>query len=75
MENNIRGGISSVMGDGYVKSNENKKILYMDVTNSYGHSMIQLLPDDEIEMWHSHSDLYRKKLEEFLYNPGHSDIG
>ena len=33
LENNIRGGISSVMGDRYVKSDENKKILYMDATN------------------------------------------
>ena len=39
LENNIRGGISSVMGNRYVKSNENKKILYMDATNLYGHSM------------------------------------
>ena len=33
IENSIRGGISSVMGDRYVKSDENKKILYMDATN------------------------------------------
>ena len=44
IENNIRGGISSVMGDRYVKSDENKKILYMDATNLYGHSMSQMLP-------------------------------
>ena len=31
LENNIRGGISSVMGDRFVKSNENKKILYIDI--------------------------------------------
>ena len=36
-ENNIRVGISSVMGDRYVKSDENKKILYIDATNLYGH--------------------------------------
>ena len=42
LENNIGGGIGSLMGDRYVKSNENKKILYMDATNLYGHSMIQL---------------------------------
>ena len=47
LENNIRGGISSVMGDRYVKSDENKKILYMDATNLYGHSMSQVLPFDE----------------------------
>ena len=51
LENNIRGGISSVMGDRYVKSDENKKILYMDATNLYGHSIIQPLPYDELEMW------------------------
>ena len=48
LENNIRGGMSSVMGDPYVKSDENKKILYMDATNFYGHSMSQMLPYDEI---------------------------
>ena len=33
IENIIRGGISSVMGDGYIKSDENKKILYIDANN------------------------------------------
>ena len=32
IEINMRGGISCVMGDRYVKSDENKKILYMDAT-------------------------------------------
>ena len=50
IENNIRGGISSVMGDRYVKSDENNKITYADATNLYGHSMSQFLPYDEIEM-------------------------
>ena len=36
LENNIRGGISSVMGGRYVKSDENKKILYIDANNLYG---------------------------------------
>ena len=49
LENNIRGGISSVMGDRYVKSDDNKKIIFMDATNLYGHSMSQLLPYDEIK--------------------------
>ena len=34
IENNLRGGISFVMGDRYVISDENKKIIYMDATNS-----------------------------------------
>ena len=60
LENNIRGGYSSVTGDRYVKSDENKKILYMDATNLYGNSMIPPLPYDEIEMWNGHPDLYMK---------------
>ena len=32
IENNIRGGISSVMGDRYVKSDENIEIIYIDAT-------------------------------------------
>ena len=48
LENNIRGGISSVMGDRYVKSDENKKILYIDAKNLYGHSMSKPLPYDGV---------------------------
>ena len=58
LENIVRGGISNVMGDRYVKSDQNKKIFYMDATNLYCHSMIQPLSYDEIEMWHGHPDLY-----------------
>ena len=72
-ENIILGGISSVMGDRYVKSDDNKKIIYMDATNLYGHSMSQLLPFDEIEMWHGHPDPYMHKLEEILINPDELD--
>ena len=49
LENNIRGGISSVMGNRYIKSDDNNKILDMDATNLYGHSMSQPLPYDEIK--------------------------
>ena len=75
IENNIRGGISSVMGDRYVISDENKKILDMDATNLYGHSMSQMLPYDEIEMWHGHPDLYMNWLEEILNTPDDNEIG
>ena len=50
LENNIGGGISSVIGDRYVKSDQNRTILYIDATNLYGHSMSQSLLYDEIEM-------------------------
>ena len=49
LENNVRGGISSVMGDLYNKSDDNKKILYIDANNLYGHSMSEPLPWNEIK--------------------------
>ena len=49
LENSIRGGISSVMGDRYIKSDDNKKILYIDAINLYAHSMSQPLTYDEIK--------------------------
>ena len=71
----IRGGISFVMGDRYVKSDENKKILYMDATNLYGHSMSQMLPYDEIDMWHGDPDKYWNWLDDILNTPDDADIG
>ena len=75
LENNKHGGISSVMGDRYVKSDEIEKLLYMDATNLCGHSMSQMLPYDEIEMWNGHPDKYWNWLEEILNTPDDSDIG
>ena len=68
-ENNICGGISSVMGDRYIKSDENKKILYIDANNLYGHSMFQPLPFDEIKFDKN------VKLEDIINTPDDSDIG
>ena len=75
LENSIRGGISSVMGDRYVISDENKKILYIDATNLYGHSMSQLLPFDEIEMWHGDPDKYSNWLNVILKTSHVKEIG
>ena len=75
LENNIRGGISSVIGDRYVTSDENMKIIYMDATNLYGHSMSRMLPYDEFEIRCGHPDVYMKKLEEILNTPDDADIG
>ena len=50
LENNMRGGISSVRGDRYVKSDENKKILYIGANNFYCWAMSESLHHDEIEM-------------------------
>ena len=75
LENNVRGGISSVMGDRYVKSDENKKILYKDATNIYAHSMSQMLLYDEVEMWHGDPDKYWNWLDEILNTADDADIG
>ena len=75
IETNIRGSISPVMGDRYVKSDESKKILYMDATNLYGHSMSQMLLYDEVEMWHGDPDKYWNWLDENLKTPDDADIG
>ena len=63
------------MGDRYVKSDDNRKILWMDATNLYGHSISQMLSHDEIVMWHGHPDNYMEKLEEILNTPDDNDIG
>ena len=44
LENNIRGGISGVMGVRYIKSGEKIKVLYIDANNLYGWAMSQYLP-------------------------------
>ena len=64
----MRGGISSVMGDRYVKSDELKKILYKDANNLYGWAMSEFLPYDEIK-FHK-----KVKLEDILNTPDDSDI-
>ena len=69
LENNIRGGISSIMGDRYIKSGRNKKILYIDSNNLYGHSMSQYLPYDEIKFDNN------IKLEDILNTPDDCNIG
>ena len=69
LENNIRGGISSVMGDRYVQSDENKKVLYVDANNLCGWAMSEYLPSDEIKFDRN------VKLENILNTPDDSDIG
>ena len=69
LEINIRGGISSIMGDRYIKSDDDKKILYIDANNLYGHSMSQYLPYDEIKFDNN------VKLEDILITPDDSNIG
>ena len=48
-ENNIKGGINSVLGDRYVTSEDKKKVIYIYATDLYGCTMIQSLAYDENE--------------------------
>ena len=70
LENGIRGGISGVMGDRYVKSDKNKKMSYFDSTNFYGFGMSQPLPYDDINF-----ETENVCLEEILNTPDDNDIG
>ena len=69
LENNIRGGISRVMGDRYEQSDGNKKILYVDANNLYGRAMSEYLSYDEIKFDRNF------ELEDVLNTPDDSDIG
>ena len=69
LENNIRGGIPSVMRDRYVKGSDTKKIFQVDANILYGHSMSQPLPFDETKIDKS------IKLEDILNTPADTDIG
>ena len=55
LENNIRGGILSVMGDRHVqgaydaKADEYTKLLNIDANNIYGWAMSQSLPTSDLK--------------------------
>ena len=49
LENNIRGGISSVLGPRYIESDENTKLLYINANNLYGWAMSQYLPTGDFK--------------------------
>ena len=57
------------MGDRYIQSDENEKILYIDANNLYGHSMSEPLPYDEIKFDQN------VELEDILNTPDDSDLG
>ena len=70
LENGLKGGISGVMGDRYVKSDKDKNILYVDATNLYGFGMSQPLLYDNIKF-----ETDNVCLEEILNTPDDNDIG
>ena len=75
LENNIRGGISGVMGDRYVKSDENKKILYIDANNLYGWAMSQYLPTGNFIKLEINDQNKKGLIQKILNTPDDSKIG
>ena len=83
LENNIRGGISSVMGPRYIESNENTKLLYIDANNLYGWAMSQYLPTGDFkrmnlccgEAMQYDSALMNEIKEDILNTPDDNEFG
>ena len=86
LENNIRGGISSVMGPRYIESNENTKLLYIDANNLYGWAMSQYLPTGDFKKMQSFarscheamqydSTLMNEITEDILNTPDDNEFG
>ena len=70
LENNIRGGISSLMGDRHVVSDVNKHILNIDSNNLYGWAMSQYVPFGEFEkLLFSNNYSQEQVVEELLQIP------
>ena len=79
LENNIRGGISSVMGDRHVQSDENKQILYIDANNLYGWAMSQYLPTGDfkkIKLCCEYDSVLMNEIKENIFNtPDDNEFG
>ena len=67
LENNIRGGISSVMGPRYIESDTNTKLLYIDANNLYGWAMSQYLPTGDFKKMRSFAKFGRDEIKEFTF--------
>ena len=63
------------MGDGYVKSDENQKIVYSVANNWYRYAISEYIPYNKLERWRGHPEPYLNKLEDILNTPDGSDIG
>ena len=78
LENNIRGGISSVMGPRYTESNENTKLLYIDANNLYGWAMSKYLPTGDFKKMRSCHEAMQYDsalMNEILNTPDDNEIG
>ena len=69
VENKIRGGVSSVMGDRYVESNDEQKVLCIDAFILYSWAMSQYLPYDKIKFEEEYN------INELLNTSDDADVG
>ena len=78
LENNIRGGISSVIGSPYIESDENTKFLYIDANNLYGWAMSQYLPTgdfEKIKLCCEYDSVLMNEIKEVILNtPDHNEF-
>ena len=70
LENNMKGGPSSCMGNRYVKRGE-RKILYEDMNSLYGWSMSQFLPTGDCQDF----KVTRSNLKTILRTPDNDEHG
>ena len=76
LENNIRGGISSIIGDRFVESNENKQILFIDGNNLYGWAVSQYLPTGTFEkLYFSEEYELEQTVEDLRFIPDNNPDG
>ena len=81
LENNIPGGVSSVMGNRHNASEVNKQILYIDAIILYGWAMNQYLPTGEFKKLHFDTNNYtddcnlEQLVEDLLQIPDDNDYG
>ena len=54
-EHGIRGGISGIFGDRYIESDNNTKILHVDMNNLYGFAMLFHLPTGNFQIYENNS--------------------
>ena len=75
LENNFRGGSSSVIGDRNVESDENTKLLYIDANTLYEWAMSQPLPSNVFEKLDISQFTTQEIIEDLIMIPDDNESG
>ena len=73
-ENGIRGGVSGVFGDRFIESDNDIKILHIDMNKLYGFAMLQHLPLGNFQIYENNS-MTESFVNKVLNTHGCSNIG